>query len=219
LALSLREPQPHFRPGSGEVPYLIDAQPIDPFTRKFNTDVAESAGAIDYGTYTSGSVTLTTADPTEGAATYRVAGTAPLFADGALTTTVKAPASNSTTATLVAVPQLTALSGSALDTATVTIGKSSSTKYNKGELIFSHDGAIVHTFALDSVLTQNANATLTISGLPGGGASGAFADGLYYVSVRVWNSGNPAGTLQREIYPTPLDLRSGVLSSYQLNID
>jgi hypothetical protein len=206
-------------PGSSEVPYLIDSQPIDPFTRKFNADVAESSGPLYYGTYSSGStVTLTSADPTEGAATYRVAGTAPLFSDGVLTTTVKAPAS-STTATLVAVPQLTAASGATLDSTSVTISKSSSTKYNKGELIFSHDGAIVQTVALDSILTQTANATLTVSGLPGGGASGTFNDGLYYVSVRVWNTSNAAGTLNREIYPTPLDLRTGVLSSYQLNID
>jgi hypothetical protein len=207
-------------PGSSEVPYLIDSQPIDPFTRKFNADVAESSGTVYYGTYSSGSnVTLTSADPTEGAATYRVAGTAPLFTDSVLTTTVKAPSASSTTATLVAVPQLTAASGATLDTSSVTISKSSSTKYNKGELVFSHDGAIVQTVVLDSILTQTANATLTAPGLPGGGASGTFNDGLYYVSVRVWNTSNPSGTLTREIYPTPLDLRTGVLSSYQLNIN
>jgi len=207
-------------PGSSEVPYLVDAQPIDPFSRTFSADQAQSTASIDYGTFASGSnVTLTTADPTEGAATYRVAGTAPLFSDGALTTTVTAPSSSSSTATLVAVPTLAAASGAALDSTSLTISKSSSTKYNKGELIFTHDGAIVQTVALDSILTQTANATLTISGLPGGSASGQFADGLYYVSVRVWNTSNPASTVVREIYPTPLDLRTGVLSSYQLNIE
>jgi len=208
-------------PGSSEVPYLIDSQPIDPFTRKFNADVAESSGTLYYGTFSSGStITLTSADPTEGAATYRVAGTAPLFTDGVLTTTVKAPSASTTTAaTLVAVPQLTAASGAALDSTSVTIGKSSSTTYNKGELIFSHDGAIVQTVALDSILTQTANATLTVSGLPGGSASGTFNDALYDVSVRVWNTSNAAGTLKREIYPTPLDLRTGAVSSYQLKIE
>jgi hypothetical protein len=207
-------------PGSSEVPYLIDAQPIDPFTRTFSADQAQSTGSIDYGTFASGSnVTLTTADPTEGAATYRLAGTAPLFSDGVLTTTVTAPSSSSSAATPVPVPTLAAASGAALNATTVTISKSSSTKYNKGELIFTHDGAIVQTVALDSILTQTANATLTISGLPGGSASGQFADGLYYVSVRVWNTSSPATTVNREIYPTPLDLRTGVLSSYQLNID
>ena len=208
-------------PGSSEVPYLIDAHPIDPFSRTFSSDQAQSTASIDYGTFTSGStVTLTSADPTEGAATYRVAGTAPLFSDGALTTTVTAPSSSTSTATSVAVPVLTAASGAALVSTTVTISKSSSTKYNKGELIFSHDGAIVQTVAIDSILTQTANATLTISGLPGGSSSGQFADGLYYVSVRVWNTSTPATLPSREIYPTSLDLRTGALTSgYQLNIN
>jgi hypothetical protein len=201
------------------VPYLIDLQPIDPFTRRFNADVAEALGTIDYGTYSSGSTfSPTAADATEGASTYRVAGTAPLFADGALTTTV-AGQSGSTTTASVAVPTLAAASGATLNTTTVTIGKSSSTKYNKGELIFSRDGGIVQTVAIDSVLTQSANATLTISGLPGGGSAGTFADGLYYVSVRVWNTSNPASTLNREIYPTPLDLRTGLSSGYSLTIN
>lgn len=205
-------------PGSGEVPYLIDSQPIDPFTRTFNEDVAESLGNLDYGTYSSGAVSVTAADPTEGASTYRVAGTAPLFADGALTATVTGQ-SGSTTTSAIAVPTLAAASGATLNTTTVTIGKASSTTYNKGELIFSHDGNIVQTVALDSVLTQSANATLTISGLPGGGSAGQFAGGLYYLSVRVWNSSNPTGTVTRETYPRPLDLRTGISSGYSLTIN
>jgi hypothetical protein len=207
-------------PGSSEVPYLIDAQPIDPFSRAFSTDQAQSTGSIYYATFVSGSnVNPNSTAPTEGAATYRVAGTAPLFSDGALTTTVTGPTSSTSTATLIAVPTLAAASGAILDTIPVTISKTSSTKYNKGELIFSRDGAVVQTAALDSILTQTANGTLTISGLPGGSAAGQFADGLYYVSVRVWNTSDPATTVVREIYPKPLDLRRGALSAYQLNID
>jgi hypothetical protein len=37
--------------------------------------------------------------------------------------------------------------------------------------------------------------------------------------VRVWNSSSPTTTVNREIYPTPLDLRTGALNGYQLNID
>jgi hypothetical protein len=207
-------------PGSSEVPYLIDAAPIDPFTRTFNAAQSESTASLDYGTFVSGSnVTPTTADPIEGAATYRVAGTAPLFTDGVLTTTVKAPSASSSTATIVAVPTLTAATGAALNSTTVTISKTSAAKYNKGEIIFSHDGAVVATATLDTLLTQSATGNLTISGLPGGSAAGLFADGVYYVSVRVWNTSNPAATLNREIYPTPLDLSTGTLSAYSLNID
>src|SRR6266850_2320357 len=81
-------------PGSGEVPYLIEQQPIDPFSRAFASDQSIPAATIDYGTYSSGSVSLSTADPAEGASTYRVAATAPLFADGVLTTTVTAPSAS-----------------------------------------------------------------------------------------------------------------------------
>ncbi len=207
-------------PGSSEVPYLIDAEPIDPFSRTFDINQAESIASIDYGTFASGSnVTLTETDPTEGASTYRIAGTAPLFTDGVLTTLVTAPSASSTTVTTVAVPTLTAASGATLDSATVTISKTSSTKYNRGQLIFSHDGAIVATATLDTLITQSATSSLAIPGLPGGGPTGQFADGIYYVSVRAWNTSNPTTTLNREIYPTPLDLRTGTLTSYSLNID
>jgi hypothetical protein len=218
-------------PGGSEVPYLIDEQPIDPFSRTFADAQAVltanqavptasqpiSAASIDYGTFTSGSnVTLTSADPTEGTSTYRVAGTAPLFTDGALTATV------SPTTTTVAVPTLTAASGATLDSTTITISKTTPGKYNRGELIFSHDGAIVATAVLDTILTQTANATLTIPGLPGGinaSTTGQFAAGLYYLSVRTWNTSSPTTTLNREIYPNPVDLRTGSFTAYSLNID
>jgi hypothetical protein len=208
-------------PGNGEVPYLIDAQPIDPFSRTFDINQAESIASLDYGTFVSGSnVTLTSADPTEGASTYRMAGTAPLFTDGVLTTLVTAPSASSTTVTTVAVPTLTAATGAALDSATVTISKTSATKYNKGQLIISHDGAIVATATLDALLiAQSTTSSLTISGIPGFGSAGQFADGLYYVSVRAWNTSDPTNSLNREIYPTPLDLRTVALTTYSLNIN
>jgi len=187
---------------------------------RLSPNQAESTVSLDYGTFASGSnVTLTSADPTEGASTYRLAGTAPLFTDGVLTTTVKAPSASTTAATIVAVPTLAAASGAALNSTTFTIGKSSNTKYNMGNLIISHDGAIVATARIDSLLTQSATGNVTISGIPGGSSSGQFADGLYYVSVRAWNSSSPATTLNREIYPTPLDLRTGNLSTYSLTVN
>lgn len=208
-------------PGSGEVPYLIEQQPIDPFTRAFDADQAISAANVDYGTFASGSnVSLLTADPTEGASTYRVAATAPLFADGVLTTTVTAPSGSTSTATLVAVPTLFVASGAASNTTTVTVTQTTPKKYDRGDLIISRDGAIVATAVLDSVLAQGAASALAISGLPGGdGTGGIFSSGVYYVSVRVWKSADPAGTLNRETYPTALDLSSGSITSYSLNID
>jgi len=204
--------------GSGEVPYLIDSQPIDPFTRMFNANVPESLGPLYSGTFSSSGADIgpKAAIPSEGAGTYRVAGTAPLFSDGPLTTMVTGSA-GATNVLAVAVPQLSAASGATLDTTSFTISNSSA-NFNKGELIISHDGAIVQTAALDSVLSRSGNGILTISGLPGGSSSGTFDDGVYYVSVRVWNTSNPATTLNREIYPTALDLRKGGSSGYQLTI-
>jgi hypothetical protein len=200
-------------PVSGEVPHLIDAEPIDPFSRIFATGqtVSLPQGSLDYGTYAAGStVTLTTATATEGASTFRVAGTAPLFTDGVLTTTT------SLAAATVAVPTLTAASGAALSSATITISKTSATQLNQGELIISHDGAIVATAPLDTLLAQSGNGNLTIGGIPTGLDTAQFAPALYYVSIRAWNSRNPGGTLVREIYPTPLDLRTGAVSAYSL---
>jgi Domain of unknown function (DUF4382) len=195
------------------VPYLIDEEPIDPFSRTFASNQALSAGSIDYGTFSSGSnVTPTTADPVEGTSTYRVAGTAPLFTDGALTTTT------SPAATTIAVPTLTAASGAVLISPTVTMSEATAGKYNKGEIILSHDGVVVATAALDTIL-QSGTGALTIPGVPGGGSAGQFAAGLYYVSVRTWNTSNPTSTLNREIYPTPLDLRTGTLTPYSLTIN
>jgi hypothetical protein len=88
-----------------------------------------------------------------------------------------------------------------------------------GTLIISHDGAIVATARIDSLLTQSATGNVTISGIPGGSSSGQFDAGLYYVSVRAWNTSNPVNTLNREIYPNPLDLRTGNLSTYSLTVN
>lgn len=208
-------------PGTNEVPYLVEQQPIDPFSRTFAADRPISAGSIDYGAFSSGSdVSLRTANPAEGGSTYRVAATAPLFADGVLTTTVAAPSGSHATATRVAVPTLSVASGATSNTTTVRISQTTPRKYDKGDLIISHDGAIVATAALDAILAQSAISSLAIPGLPGGaGRSGTFALGLYYVSVRLWSSSNPARTLNREIYPAALDLRTGSAGVYSLNID
>ena len=207
-------------PGNGEVPYLIEQQPIDPFSRIFESDKALSRGALRYGTFSSSGsdVTLSSSSPAEGASTYGVGASAPLFTDGALTTTVTAPAPGSSSIILT-VPTLSVASGATPNTPVVTISQATPGTFNQGDLIISHDGAIVATAPLDSLLATGTIRSLTIPRLPGGGFSGVFASGLYYVSVRVWNSGNPSGTLKREIYPAALDLRTGSFVNYSLVIN
>ena len=207
-------------PGSGEVPYLIEERPIDPFNRNFAQDQAISTGTIDSGTFSSGaSVALTTSTPLEGAGSYRASATAPFYADGALTTTVSTPGGTSTATVLVAVPTLSVASGSASNSLSLALTQSTQGKYNKGELIVSHDGAIVATAPLDSLFAQGGSGQLTITGLPGGTASAALLSAVYFISVRAWNSNNPTGTLSREIYPTPADLSVGNVTGFPVNID
>jgi hypothetical protein len=102
----------------------------------------------------------------------------------------------------------------------VTISQTSPGSFDSGQLIISHDGAIVATAALDSIMGRSAATTLTITGLPSGsGAAGSLDPALYYVSVRVWSSTNPAGTLNRVTYPNALDLRTGSISAgYSIQI-
>jgi hypothetical protein len=206
-------------PGSTEVPYLVEQLAINPFTRAFDSDRSLSTANIDYGTFSSGStVSLTTADPTEGASTYRVAATAPLFADGVLTTTVTAPGGNSTATTLVAVPTLASASGVTSIATTFQVTQSGS--FDQGDLIISHDGSIVATAVLDTALQRSGTTGLALNGLPsGGGTQGLNDSALYYVSVRLWKSTDPANTLTREIFPAVLDLRSGNAVTYSLTLN
>jgi hypothetical protein len=197
-------------PGNAEVPYVVEQRSIDPFTRAFPTnwevDIPSSA-SIDFGTYSSGSVSLENRNPAEGAGTYRVAATAPLYSDGVLTTLM-----NASTPMPIAVPTLLPASG--FSSVGTTIQVSKSTKYDHGDLIISHDGAVVGTAVLDTALQQNGASVLAFNDLPARTDSA-----LYYVSVRVWNSADPAGTLKREIYPSALDLRTLSSVRYGLNID
>ena len=89
-------------------------------------------------------------------------------------------------------PTLQPASGTA-GTVSIAVTPIAAGKYNQGELIVSHDGAIVQTVAIDSALTQNGGATLQILGVPAGGSASAIDNAVYYLSVRAWNSANTAG--------------------------
>ena len=206
-------------PGSTEVPYLIEERPIDPFSRAFASDQSIAAEGLDSGSYVSGSnVALTTATPQEGARTYRVSATAPLFNDGLLTTTPQGK-SGSTAALLVAVPVPAVASGAFSSSLSVSARQSTPGKYDSGQLILSHGGAIVATAPLDSILKASGGGILTLTGLPGGTAGAIYTPAQYSVSVRTWSSADPVKSLNREIYPTIADLSGSTLSSYSLVID
>ena len=204
-------------PFSAEVPYLIEERPIDPFSRKFATDQALSAGALQFGTFVSGaSIGLTAVAPVEGTSAYRAAVTAPLFAPGELSAVVgPAPV----TPVLFAPPAPPVVSGASADTLSIDLTQGTPGKYNAGQLLVSRGGAIVATASLDTLLAQAGGGILAVDGLPGGSSSTSFAAGLYDVSVRTWKTADPAGTLNRETYPAPADLRNGSVSGYSIKID
>jgi len=207
---------------AGEVPYLIEASPIDPFNqvlanaRVLANAQALSTGTLDSGTYsTSGaSVTLVSAAPVEGAGRYRVAASAPSFTDGVLTTTVSAPPAGTTTPVVVTVPALTLAPGASPGSISASVTQATAGKYDQGELLVTHDGRLVATTPLDAALAQGAGATLTVNGVPAGTSAA-----LYYAVVRVWNSSDAPATLRRQSYPTVIDLRGSTTGAVQLTIN
>jgi len=106
-----------------------------------------------------------------------------------------APAATSTTATLVAGADSIPCSAHEYDDGDRKPDNDGHT-FDKGDLIVSHDGAIVATTALGLDYGRSAASTLAIAGLRAALAPRrAPIPRLYYVSVRVWNSADPAGTL------------------------
>ena len=201
---------------AGEVPYVIEASPIDPFNQVLVSPQALSRGTIDSGTYSASgaSVTLVGAAPAEGAGRYLVAASAPSFTDGTLTTTVSAPSVGTTTPVAVTVPALTLAPGVTSGSISASVAQATALKYDHGELLVTHNGALVATTPVDAALAQGAGATITVNGLPSGTSAA-----LYYVAVRAWNSRDATGTLQRQSYPTAIDLRGSATGAVQVTIN
>lgn len=203
-------------PSSGEVPYLIEAAPIDPFNQVLANPQSLSAGTVDSGTYVSSGATITvvSAAPAEGAGTYQVAATAPLYADGLLGVTVSAPTTAGVTAAgPVTVGTLALAAGNSAASVSASVEPSSAGKYDHGELMLSQNGQLIASAPIDAALTAGGG-TVQLSGVPGGTPSS-----VYYVSVRAWNSSDPAGTLTRQWYPDAVDLRSAASANVQLSIN
>lgn len=202
-------------PGSGNVPYVIESAPIDPFNQVLANPQALSAGTVDSGTYvsTGATITVVSAAPAEGTGNYQVAGTAPLYADGALGTTVSAPATAGvTTATPVTLGTLALAAGSTASTVSASVTPATPGYYDHGEIMLSQNGQLIASAPIDAAL--GAGGTVPLTGVPGGTPTS-----VYYVTVRAWNSSDPAGTLTRQWYSTALDLRGAGSASIDLTVD
>ncbi len=205
-------------PLSSEVPYLVETRAVDPTSGLFASDQALSGGSLQYGTYVAGgTIQLTAANPTEGAATYAIGALNPAYGTTTLGTTVIAPASATTTAlfTMTAPPLPTSASA---DGITGTVSITNTQTFDHAELFLTAAGALVAATSLDSYL-GTAQSTLTLNAVaPGGSPSASFAAGVYNAEVWAWNSANPTGTLTRIPSGTPIDMSAGNASGVALTI-
>jgi hypothetical protein len=197
----------------GEKPYVIESSPIDPFNQVLFNDQALSVGTVDSGTWsTNGTVSVVSAEPLEGHGNYLVAASAPGFSDGTLSppTIVAAPKSGTA---MVVVPSLALESGATAGSLVATVVATSPGKYDQGQLLLSHDGALVLAASLDAVLTQGAGGIVTVGGLPSG-----TPNAVYYATVRAWKSTDPS-TVQRQWYPQVIDLRTSTSGAIALTVN
>ena len=175
-----------------------------------------STGTVDSGTYvsTGATITVVSAAPAEGAGTYQVAASAPLYADGLLGTTVAAPTTAGvTTAGPVQVATLALAAGNSAASVAASVQPSSAGKYDHGELMLSQNGQLIASAPIDAALTAGGG-TVQLAGVPGGTPAS-----VYYVSVRAWNSSDPSGTLTRQWYPDAIDLRSASSANVQVSVN
>jgi len=200
--------------GKGEVPYVIESSPIDPFNQVlFNTQTLSSA-TVDSGTWsTNGTVIIVSASPAEGAGTYKVAAVAPGYSDGALDPEVSAPKPNSGAATVV-LPALKLGAGATAGSLAANVLATVPGKYDQGELLLSHDGTLVAAASLDAVLTQGTGGVVTVANLPSG-----TPNALYYATVLAWKSADSGSSVQRQWYPQAIDMRSSTSASITLPVN
>lgn len=208
--------------GKNTKPYVIEQAVIDPFNEVLYTPQALSTGTIDSGTWASSgaAISLVSAAPLQGAGNYAVAAIAPSYVSSSFNG-LTGPTSSSSTTTLPAqtftVPAMTLASGASSGTLTATVMQATAGKYDQGELLVSNNGTLVAEASLASAFAQPDGGSVTLS-LPAGTSSS-----LYYVSVRAWNSSDPApkpdGSLERQWYDTALDLRSTTSGSVRLTVN
>jgi hypothetical protein len=204
-------------PLSSEVPYLVEVRAVDPTSGVFASAQDLSSGALQYGTYTSGTISLTAVNPSQGAATYTIGAINPAYGTATQGTTVTAPANLTTTAlfTMTAPPVPTGSTANAIQ-GTVSVGTSA---YDNAELFLTYNGALVAAAPLTSYLSSS-QSTLSLSGIaPGGSADTTYAPGVYYAEIWAWNSTNPTGTLTRIRYGSTIDMSAGNATGVTLEIN
>jgi uncharacterized protein DUF4382 len=204
--------------GSGELPYLIEERTVDPISGVFALDQTLPAGDVAVGTFSSNSTfTLSAVTPVEGSGAYKLAASGALFGDGTFGDTVTVPATVTTTATPFNAPTLSIPTNSLSGTITANITIASPGQFDKGVLVVTHDGAIVGTTPLDSILSQPSG-TVTVT-VPAGDSTTAFDSGTYLAEAWVWTSSNPSDSFVRVPAGALIDLRQAATGTTTLALD
>ncbi len=204
-------------PLPSEVPYLVEWRALDPISGVFASDQSISGGPLQYGTYLAGgTISLTTANPSQGAATYAIAAINPAFGAAALGTTVSAPAGTGTALFTVSAPA--APTGSTPGTITGTVSLTSAATYDSAELFLTYHGALIATAPLSAYLS-GAQTTLSLTAVaPAGSTTASYSPGVYNAEVWAWNSSNPTGTLTRTPAATRIDMSAGNAGGVTLDV-
>jgi hypothetical protein len=200
-------------PASGEVPYAIDEVGIDPISGNLQTPEQLSLGTIDSGVYASSgsTITVTSSTPSEGASSYRVGATAPLYADAAVSS---APVVNGTTAQSLTTPLtvpvsgLTPADGSSPASIAASITETSPGTYTGGELLVSHNGAVIGSAAISGTALLSGSGTVTVSGLPS-------ASGNYSLSAILWSG----STFNYESVAAPVTVSAGTTTQVAVTLN
>lgn len=204
-------------PLSSEVPYLVEVRALDPTSGLFASAQELSGGSLQYGTYASGTVSLSAATPTQGAGTYAIGALNAAYGTAALGTTV-APPANAATPALFTITAPPVPSGSSANAIQGTIAVTTNA-FDNAELFLTANGALVAAAPLTGYL-GNGQSTLSLAGIaPGGSPSAAYGAGVYYAEVWAWNSANPTGTLTRLPYGSTVDMSAGNATGVALQID
>ena len=206
-------------PASGEKPYAIDEVGIDPINQNLQTAEPLAVGPIESGVYaTSGStITVTSAVPGEGSGKYLVGATAPLFADAGLSSSdVAAPGTTTyttfqatPTAVNVTVPSLSPANSAAAGSISAAITTSSS-QYDSGELLVSHNGAVIGSVSISGALAASGGGTVTINNLPSN-------VGNYYLSAILWSSTGSA-TFAYQSIASPVTVTAGSATDVSVTV-
>jgi len=203
-------------PMAGEVPYDVRFRHFHPITGTFNQFML-SKGQLNWGVYSSNTITLNAVDPAEGLEGYQVVA----GADGELYD--RSAFSGSVNPTITSVPAthsvilgaLTVTSPWQGNTVTGRISMSNPTTMNNnmdtGVVFAVHGGLIVNAIStmrndmpFSDVYTGG---TYTISNIPGGTTQNPLPSAFYGIDAALWSS--TTSTYKAIAIPQVVDLRSG----------